>query len=325
MSTRAAHYVRRHDWQHYAMPFTLEGVITGALFRPREGVLQRHFVDPILNAPFTPGRFEVAFSGFCTFAFVHFTGCRSADPAFGNSPYNEATLVCAVRDMLARERTLYWFTPAMFLDAFFPLLAGREIFGFPKILGAFEPLIPRHGDVRTLRVPAFPRFGADCDPRALLAMLDPGPFKMQAKDFTRINRENLPPDRFVDSFAAALRAFFEEIAPPEQKGLIEDVWQFFVTLLRGHAPGIFLKEFPAIHSHEQACYCALTTTRHRVLRFSEIHVHGRGRLEVGNPASNPLAECLGLCASGGAGGGIKPWAIASVHTVQEVLPGQELG
>lgn len=137
-------YFPRPDKQIFAPPYLIpHALLGGAVFNGQHlsgsESLQTEFVDPILNGA-QAGRFDMPLGDLGIAVFAHYpdvhSGAPSPDGAWGRFNYHEATIVLPVRDTDTGSN--YWFFPVMMLDSFLPIVSGREVLGFPKVLGRIE-------------------------------------------------------------------------------------------------------------------------------------------------------------------------------------------
>jgi hypothetical protein len=220
-----------------------------------------------------------------------------------------------------------WTLPYLFVDQPAPMAGGREIFGFPKQLGAVT--FPEPGDVtavfgvsapciahfdsaarmvsepvlsarnvepgtaagaRTLR-PATPSGGRNrpwADPgEALLAMATPAGSNGRSAA--------TPVPRLAADFAvlanelSRLRLTHHWIDAGRVVAMLASHLGF------GRLPVVLLKQFRDVADPRRACYQAVVDVEHEVLRFDGGHLlAGQWQLEVADLDGEPLRRELGL-------------------------------
>jgi len=182
---------------------------------------------------------------------------------------------------------IHWIMPYIWVDQPMTILNGREIFGYPKYLGAFQmPDCPAQANFFSLDVNAFKTYSPDteCATHRLL-------------DVKRTcGTEPLSNDAHWKDFAGFAKGVFEAMckvgdfmltSPELDAQLLQD-------LLSPQLPQLFLKQFPD-GSGTKAVYQALTTSAAKINGF-----HGAAPLLADYEftlqayASEPIAQDLGV-------------------------------
>ena len=280
-------YLQRPEQQFFALPYTItKAQMLGLVFQADPQILARHFVDPLFNAATTPGRFQVELDGRFVVGQIRYPLLTHSDPHFGGFSYNESVIYLALRDTGPAPGTPehYWFTPVMVLDSFLPLIAGREIFGFPKILGEIN------SNPTTL---------------ANLFTTPRGSGTVAVQGFATTSKQELAALQklwswrvtgggpLVEELAAKAVEWVLATHLPNPLGLLDAVRSRLLRFVGRLDPGLFLKEFPAASKPTLACYGSLVrssfapTAVHRLVALT-----AEASFEA--PASFPLATQLGF-------------------------------
>ena len=295
-------YLPRPDLQTLPLPYMIERSRTAAFaVKTAAGAIQR-LLDVSLNAAATSAgqrltqRFKPLFNlDYALFTFIHYPDLHAAQTAlppaqrWGYFDYEEFAVVLLLEDTRASGLGSCWYVPMILLNKCLPLILGREIYGFPKMSGAFDvqPLFgddwlvgARLGNLR-VGVEGFarrdPRLAAQTVPVANVSLKAglPAPFS------TIVHA--------LDPFD--LRGFVESLAPPDHFDLA--AFRLLKTFVGGLLPGVFLKEFPGVDTVSPAAYRRLlkadfVPTEIRSLSYLLADV------TAFDPASYPLASTFGI-------------------------------
>jgi hypothetical protein len=200
-----------------------------------------------------------------------------------------------------------FFVPYLFVDNPYALLAGREVYGFPKTLGQIQGVADYDAPAFTLDVWGFERFGPDEEGkvRRLLALRS-----TQPADDAR-PRAAAP----WRSWGEARRALIHLLLDDGGHDPDGTTTSLLHALDQAEIPLVFLKQFPAVTDSARACYQALVEAPARVVEFHAGHrLAGDYRLVLQDLASHPLARTLGLSGSDPATDGLRPLAAFNVWT-----------
>jgi hypothetical protein len=177
----------------------------------------------------------------------------------------------------------YWFTPIVILDSYLPLIAGREIFGFPKVTGvintapALENLFQNPQGSATVAAECF----ATTSKQEMIKLQ-----KLWTWNVT--GGGPLVEDLAAD---AVEWAFNTHLFDP--LNILNPLRGRLLRLIGRLDPGLFLKEFPATQDTSLACYRGLVrasyapTAIHRLVALS-------AEASFESPASFPVADLLGF-------------------------------
>jgi hypothetical protein len=194
---------------------------------------------------------------------------------------------------------LAFLVPYLFVDNPYALLAGREVYGFPKILGQIQTVTDYEAPAFTLDVWGFQRFGPEEEGK-LQRLLELSP--------TQQREEGNPPITTPwQRWAEARRALIELLLDGGSRDPDETETTVLNTLDKAEIPLVFLKQFPDVADSGRACYQALVEAPARVVNFhAGQHLGGTYALILHDLASHPLARTLGLSVQ--AGGRVQPLA-----------------
>ncbi len=182
---------------------------------------------------------------------------------------------------------LAFFVPYLFVDNPYALLAGREVYGFPKMLGQIKPVSDYENPTFELSVWGFQRFGLD-EEGELQQLLEVSPMQ-------RGEESNPMPTAPWQSWTEARRALIELLLDSGPRGRDETESAALNALDQAEIPLVFLKQFPDIADGGRACYQALVEAPARVVNFHAGQRLGGGyQLVLHDLASHPLARILGL-------------------------------
>ena len=276
--------------EYFPEPYDLLGarLACTVINEGRRGAFQR-LVDESLNAATRPGRFKLSplFSGVGIMGIFHFDAVRSRQTgAWGVMRYYEASLSLLVMDTAAPSSLRgvpHIFNPVMLLNDPYALIAGREIYGFPKMLGQFQ-------------AKGFPEDGAAASHplRRTEAEVSVHGFSTRSPDevadWHRLLDATVRPwgEVFQNDQRHDGTLFLQGITPE----MPASTWNMIKALLSGNLQGIFLKRFPGCHAGAPASYCSVVRAPYQMARLKQIRT-GSGCVTLHNPASFPLAEALG--------------------------------
>ena len=280
-------YLPRPDRQFFTLPYTIEKAhMLGLIFQADPGVLTRSFIDPTLNAATAPGRFQLELDGRFVLGQLHYPMLTHSDADFGGLSYNESVVYLALRDTQPAPGApeLYWYTPVMALDSFLPLIAGREIFGFPKVLGEINTTPVVLADLFT-------------NPK--------GSGTVAVQGYATISKQEMAAMQELWSWRVTSGGtLFENLAAqavdwvlashlPNPSGLLDSVRSRLLRLVGRLDPGLFLKEFPAVQGTGLASYRSLVRANYAPTAIYKL-VALTAEASFAAPASFPLATLLGF-------------------------------
>ncbi len=179
--------------------------------------------------------------------------------------------------------SIHWYTPYIWVNSPIAMVAGRDIYGYPKTIGRFELPEKDHPDHFSVTVNSFKDQGPDTEAEwnSLLTLnnLRPG---------------DSPIDKW-ENFIDALKGIHEvadgiQLFRPDMNA-DEELIKLF---LQPQIPQLFLKQFPA-NNGEKAAYQALVSAPAKVEKFHQGGtLPGDYQLTLEDIASIPIAEDLGL-------------------------------
>lgn len=138
MTTRRAKlppYIERGGEQVPPHPFRLDDVtLTSFAFRVDRGRVAA-LCERQLNAA-TSNQFR--YRPALPIAVAYFASTPATEPADRRGSTPESELALWLPLLADNPRRVVWFAPYLFVDSCYPLLAGRDVYGFPKALARFE-------------------------------------------------------------------------------------------------------------------------------------------------------------------------------------------
>ncbi len=183
--------------------------------------------------------------------------------------------------------SLQWFLPYVFVNNTWAAASGREIYGYPKAMSAFElpsPDDPDHFRVNTLTVKTF---GPDAEATwQRLFEIDrigsPGGGLLR-RTFHSV----------VEAGEAFLKAAIaDRLLPIPGLGLLEELFQFVV---HGTMPMVFLKQFRDARVGTNACYQAVVESPAQITKFRKAgEIDADYEVTIHGFASHPIVADLGL-------------------------------
>jgi hypothetical protein len=185
-----------------------------------------------------------------------------------------------------------WFLPYVFVDNSWAFAAGREVYGFPKEMGAFQ--VPRRTTdpaLITVDTLAIDRFAPDAEAtvRRLL--------EVRRTDAEPVGHPFQTWDEVEEVFEDFLHALLGTggVSLPGL-GLLAQAFQF---VGQRELPLVFLRQFRDVADGRRASYQAVVEAMARVLQFREAgKLRGDYRLTLSDLDSHPVARELGLSAAG---------------------------
>jgi Acetoacetate decarboxylase (ADC) len=236
------------------------------------------YCDRCFNAPTMGEQQWRAISDHALLNFVDIPKMGSTDPLddhLGYTHEREAAIWFPVYE--PRLRLLAWAIPYMFVDSHFALAGGREVYGFPKQLGALT--IPRDRQIAPaslkLRVDTFAKYKPTAKARNHRVIT----VRRIGGGSNRLDSEGSLPG---EAFHGVIRGFSSVVEPKLLKGdllgwlanfgrdEVPDVIPnalFFVQLVEQHSPMLLLKQFRDAHVPGGACYQALVLADLRMTDF----------------------------------------------------------
>lgn len=278
-------YLPKPGQQFFALPyFITKAQMLGLVFQTDPAKLARNFIDPVLNAA-TPGRFQLMLDGLFVLGHVHYPLVTHSSPQFGGLTYNETVIYLALHDTQAAPGApeFYWFTPIVILDSYLALIAGREIFGFPKVTGTLSTSAPLEDLFQSRQVSA--TVSAECFATTSKEDL------LKVQKLWSWNVTGGGP--LVEDLAAKAVEWVFDTHLFEPLNLLNPLRDRLLRLVGRLDPGLFLKEFPATQDTALACYRGLVrasytpTAVHRLVALS-------AEAAFESPASFPVANLLGF-------------------------------
>lgn len=257
-------------------PYLLRDVTLTAFAFRVDPVRVAALCDRQLNQP-TAGRFH--YRPALPFAVAYFASSPATEPADrrGSTPEQELAIWLPLRADAPRRSV--WFCPYIFVDGAYPLVSGREIYGFPKSLARFT--IPRaHEPPQRFVAEAtgWSPWGENAPPSRVdvLEVLARGPCSRTVDVATSAGGRRTP----VTSLFAGLLA----------DGLAR---------LGSSTKAVALKQFRDVEDPARACYQAVVEAGFHVPRVYEAgRLRGDYVIRVAPSTSYPIIEELGLPSHG---------------------------
>jgi hypothetical protein len=256
-------YIERGGEQVPPHPYRLYDVsLTAFSFRvdpERIAALCDRQLNPLCDARYRPA---------LPIAVAYFAASPMTEAADGRGTTPERELAVWVPLRAERPRRTVWFCPYIFVDSTYPLLSGRDIYGFPKSLARFE--LPRA-----------------CDPplryAATVTGWSPPRSHAPAHEFELLAVEAQSPCARAWSLRSGWR---RPIA-----GLAADA----LARLGSSTTSVSLKQVRDVEFPDRACYQAVVESGFRVLRVHDAAaLRGDYLLQVSPSTSYPIIEDLGL-------------------------------
>jgi len=262
------------------------GFLLSAGYAALQGVADRYLNDP------TSGRFGFKpLTDLVLLNFLHIPHLESLDSVdarTGTIAYHEV----GIWTFLASALGLQIFAPYMWVDQAAPMVAGREIYGFPKALGEIAvPPIEEPIEELSLHATGLERFGLGRPAERLeLVSIRPPASGSAVPASCRDARWSADGPR-------ALRDVVQALPPPaEEPGVLEslagiarrsalpaNLTRLLSDVVAGQVGWVFLKQFRDVRDSGQACYQAVTQARTQLRHF-----RGGGIL----PRSSEWQVCL---------------------------------
>ncbi len=267
-------------------PYMAEGVGFYAFVLPADQQALQKLVNERLNIP---SRGEVDFEPagpFVVLAFNNLGKLSSLNqPDCDKGTFAEQECAIWVRVVDRRRQRSFWFHPYIFVDNPYALALGREVYGFPKSLGAFTiPESPHGVTSLSMETTVLPVYGpqAQAVRRELISARQ-----------TQGTGEPLKVMTDAVEFGAELLGALARCEG--SLGKLELIYESFKDLVERTVPMVFLKQFPASGTPGTACYQAIVEMAARATA-----VHGFALLPgewtvTFTPAdSHPIVADLGL-------------------------------
>lgn len=182
------------------------------------------------------------------------------------------------------------FIPFIFVNNPFALVAGREVYGFPKTIGSFSiPTNVRYADAFTVDTMSFANFAANSP------LINNRLLKVAREPITEGDSFSKEWTSDID----VIKALSKVLKKGLKKGIVSD-WNLIKSLLKDirnlEMPAVFLKQFRSGLDDNKAVYQALIDSGFKVNGFHGGGIlHGDYTLSLNENDSFPLAESLGLC------------------------------
>jgi hypothetical protein len=282
-------YIEHGGEQVYAHPFNARGVqFFGFIVSAKRSELQVHVCDRFLNAPFKRRRFVPLLDQ----VMVVFNGIAamnaSGPPDDVKGVYTEQEAAAWVPVLDTEERKVYWHIPYILVDNSYALAMGREIYGFPKMLGTFKgvgtgPARPGPMEVWTV---VTPEFGAG-KPAGLgrLLRLEAVSGKSPGAD---TELQSLP--QLAGEIIRRLGLGANNLAEGAS-----DQAQLLESVLHLDMPMVFMKQFRDSVDPRQACFQSIQTCRTTMTSLHGLRIFGAPyQLLVDTYESHPFRADLGL-------------------------------
>jgi hypothetical protein len=260
------------------------------LHEGRDGAFQ-DLVDQTINAVFGTQRFVLApgCSGKGVMGTFHFDAVKPRTGNLGFLRYYESTLSLILTDSAHAgdiNPKLYVFNPVMILNDAYAMLAGREIYGFPKMLGSFEASgFPESGNSATQPIE---------DVTAVVSVLG---FPVESSSLQANPCET---HRMTVTILGTLFENFQELTGDIFLNALDPLfnnpdWNMTKGFLGNVIEAVFLKQFPECGDCTRMCYRSVVRAPYHVSKLRNIRF-GYGTVTLQNPTSYPLATAMGYSA-----------------------------
>ena len=287
-------YIDRCNEQVFLPPFVATiADFFGFAVRANHKILNERICDRFLNIPLNvQGRFTAL--QYVIFVFNTVTDARSEDYHYkdrGTFSYQEAAVWMLVADN--KRRKLHWFQPYIFVDDPYAMLAGREIYGFPKTLGSFHiPNGPNPPDRLWVKAPVV-KAPEGMGSHALLFEVGRPPGS------TNTCSECSEEEDFFMQVLGNLNVTVEYF---RGFGFEEDLAKsFYDDLRKMELPMIFLKQFRYGVNPAQAEGAGVQEAKSQITKFRGGRIYGGGRIydssyeiAINDVYSHQIREFLGL-------------------------------
>ncbi len=194
-----------------------------------------------------------------------------------------------------------FFVPYLFVDNPYALSAGREVYGFPKMWGAIDPVTDQASPAFSLDVWGFETLSPDVE-GYLQPLLD---VRVAASESLQTQRFS----RWADVRGAMWHFLLDQGLMAESLSAShEDVGDTELLTV----PLVFLKQFPEVQDTRQACYQTVVEAEASVQTFYQGSVlAGTHQLTLNAMESHPIAQAFGLPV--GAAGQLEALAAWEMH------------
>lgn len=183
------------------------------------------------------------------------------------------------------DNRLVWFVPYITVDNIYAVAAGRETYGFPKILGRNNiPTDPKNAGVWESFVPAFKTYSPnEC---------------LKEYPLMSIRKEAHAEGSVLEDADSFFKTIKEQFANKIEKDTFS--WRFCINetidLLKKRIDCVFLKQFRDSANSNAACYQAIVNGAFQITTFKGgglLGLHNYSSV-INDLASFPMAKELGL-------------------------------
>jgi hypothetical protein len=289
ITTNMKPYIDRCGEQVFVPPFVARiSNFYGFAVQADHEKLNKNICDRFFNDPLdAKGRFTAL--KYVIFVFATIDQACSADEKYkdrGVFAYNEAAIWMLIADHVDKE--IRWFQPYVFVDDPYAMLAGREIYGFPKTLGSFQipegPEPPESIWVKTTVV----KKAGDAGEAALL--FEAGHDLGSQCPHSRCDEKS-------DFFGKILATL--QVTGPEyflQFGFGKEfATNAYKDLLQMKLPLLFIKQFRDGVDPMQANAAIVQEAASQITKFYGSHLyHGAYEIAINDVCSHPIRRDLGL-------------------------------
>lgn len=198
------------------------------------------------------------------------------DAGKGATREHDAGIFVPARLRHGARHSITTFVPYLFVDSFPAVVAGREIYGFPKLLADFTLLDdPFECEVRSLAVPAYASTRPIVERPVLV-----------------VRSHGVAPATPVDGSVL-------EVSRALARYALEALGALDLLQVTGFAkvPQVFLKQFRDAERPDEACHQSVVEADAPIISIRQAHILG-GRFEVELPAYDSLAIARTLGISG---------------------------
>jgi hypothetical protein len=286
-------YIDRGGELVYAPPFIAEGVEYYGFVLDADKRKLQELCDRYLNQP-TGGRGRfVPAGGFVVLACCNLASLRSKTPPYDNfGRFAELEVAFWVMTIDKANKRLFWFLPYIFVDNTYAMAMGRELYGFPKSMGA-------------IRIPPSPEEATEFGLDTVVVRKYPPLSRGEVLRLVQVRRAPAgdiysgPSGTFheLGGFVRNIVGFLDD-----RLNLFDDIRLFIRSLddlLHLRIPMLFLKQIRDVVQPTQAAYQVVVETTPFSSRLHEARVLGANYDVIIEPCdSHPICPELGLAATG---------------------------
>lgn len=283
-------YLDHGGEQVYRHPYIAKNVhFYGFVIDADRNALQKNICDRYLNDPMgSPGRFVPALGRvLLVFNLIERMYARNPpDNLKGWQKEEEVAAWVLVKD--TKRGKFFWHHPYMIVDNPYAMAMGREIYGFPKMLGYFTG------------VAAGPNAPAELKVETIVTKGSGSSYQSTKEKLIRVFRSTQPNVQHTGKAFPSLEAFSKDVLDslkitPEQldpHGLGEAL---FADLLRLRMSFIFLRQFRDAEYPELASFQSVQECRTEMTKVHDLRLYSANyQVEIWDYPTHPFRSELGL-------------------------------